>query len=129
MARFRSWLGSCPNPKISGGRIISRRAGKKKNRAFEALRRAANSIGNSPKDPLYGFFHKIKRKHGHAYATKATANKLATIIYNMVTKKEAFNYTTSEEHQKRMRKKSLKAAKRIIQKNEFSLEELGMSKN
>ena len=62
-AQFRSWLGSCPNPKVSGGRIISRRGGKKKNRALEALKKAANAIGNSPKDPLYGFFQKINRKN------------------------------------------------------------------
>lgn len=128
-ARFRSWLGSCPNPKVSGGKIISRKAQKKKNRAFDALKKAANAIGNSPKDPLYGFFQKINRKHGRVYAIKATANKLATIIWNMVTKKEAFNYMTSEEHLQKVRQKSLRAAKKIIQKNDFSLEELGISKN
>lgn len=36
-ANFRSWLGSCPNPKVSGGRVISKRSHKKKNRAMEAL--------------------------------------------------------------------------------------------
>ncbi len=124
-ASFRSWLGSCPNPKVSGGRIISRRGVKKKNRALEALKKAANAIGNSKKDPLYGFFQKINRKHGRVYAIKATANKLATIIYNMATKKEAFNYMNSEQHQKRMRQKSLNAARKIIQKNELTLVELG----
>ena len=28
-AQFRSWLGTCPNPKVSGGRIISRRGNQK----------------------------------------------------------------------------------------------------
>ena len=111
-AQFRSWLGTCPNPKVSGGRIISRRGIKKKNRAFEALKKAANAIGNSKKDQLYGFFQKINRKHGRVYAIKATANKLATIIYNMATKKEAFNYMNSEEHLKRMLpKKSIRCQK------------------
>lgn len=128
VAHFRSWLGSCPNPKVSGGRIISRRGTKKKNRALEALKRAANSIGNSKTDPLYGFFQKMNRKYGRLYAIKATANKLATIIYMMATKGEAYNYMTSEQHQFKLRQKSLKAARNIIHKNGLTLEELGFQR-
>lgn len=127
-AHFRSWLGSCPNPKISGGKIISRRGAKKKNRAFEALKKAANAIGNSKKDPLYGFFQKQNQRHGRPYAIKATANKLATIIYHMVTKKQPFNYMNSEQQLERKRQKSLKYAKKLITNNKFSLEDLGFQR-
>lgn len=125
---FCSWLNSCPNPKISGGKIIGRRAGKKKNHALEALKKAANAIGNSSKHPLYGFFQRMNQAHGRSYTIKALANKLAICIYNMATKKEGFNYMSSEQHQIIQRKKSLKAAKKIIQKNDFSLEELGFQR-
>lgn len=125
--QFRSWLGSCPNPKISGGKIISRRSSKKKNRAFEALKKAANAIGNSPKHELYSFFHKMNRRKGRAYAIKATANKLATIIYCMATRGEEYQYIDAEEHAKKIRQKKLNAAKKLIQRNEFSLQELGLT--
>jgi len=105
-AHFRSWLGSCPNPKVSGGRIISRRGNKKKNRALNALKKAANSIGNSKKHELHGKFQKFNRRYGRPYAIKAIANTLATIIYHMATKKEPYNYMNSEEQQQRKRQKN-----------------------
>ena len=127
VGQFRSWLGSCPNPKISGGKVISRRSAKKHNRAFEALRRAANVIGNSPKHELYSFFHKMNKRRGRPYAIKATANKLATIIYCMATKGEEYQYIDPEKHAQKVRQKKLNAAKKLIQRNEFSLEELGLT--
>lgn len=125
---FTSWLGSCPNPKISGGKILARRGKKKKGRALEALKKAANAIGNSPKDPLYGFFQKKNRQHGRPYAIKATANKIAICIYHMATKGEKFNYISEEEQLEKQRNRKLNAAKKIIQKNGFSLEELGFQR-
>lgn len=127
VAQFRSWLGSCPNPKVSGGKVISRRSPKKRNRAFEALKRAANTIGNSPKHELYSFFHKMNQRKGRPYAIKATANKLATIIYCMATKGEEYQYIDPEKHAQKMRQKKLNAAKKLILRNEFSLEELGLT--
>jgi len=125
VAQFRSWLGSCPNPKVSGGKIISRRGAKKNGRALEALKKAANAIGNSKKHDLYGKFQKFNRQHGRPYAIKAIANTLATIIYHMATKKEPYNYRNSEEHKERKRQKNLNTAKRIIQQNDLSMVELG----
>jgi len=81
VGQFRSWLGSCPNPKVSGGRIISRRGNKKNNRALNALKRAANSIGNSKKHELHGKFQKFNRRYGRPYAIKAIANTTKKLEY------------------------------------------------
>ena len=99
---------------------------KKKNRAADALRLAANTIGNSPSHPLYAFFQGQLRKKGRAHAIVATAHKLAIILYHMVTRQEPFSYMSSEEYQDKMRKQSLRAAKKIIGKHQFSLQELGL---
>src|SRR5438128_9461391 len=44
---FCSWLGLCPQHKISGGKVLSRRVRPGVNRAAQALRLAARSLGHS----------------------------------------------------------------------------------
>lgn len=87
---FVSWLRLAPNNKISGGKVLSSRTPKGKNRLALALRQAANSIGNQKKGPLVAFFKKIAFKKDRASAITATARKLATIIFQMIIKKEEF---------------------------------------
>jgi len=95
---------------------------------IEALKKAANVVGNSKKNVLYGFFQRMNQRHGRTYAIKATANKIAICIYHMATKGEAFNYVSEEQRLEKLRQKNLKTAQKIIQKNGFSLEELGFQR-
>jgi transposase len=87
---FVSWLNLCPNNKISGGKLISSTLMKKKpNAASQAFRNAANAVQRS--DHWLGdYFRRMKAKGGNKYATVATANKIATIYYKMVSCKQAF---------------------------------------
>lgn len=124
---FCSWLNLAPKTDVSGGKVLSTKIPKKKNRAADALRLAANTIGNSPSHPLYAFFQGQLRKKGRAHAIVATAHKLAVIFYHMVTRQEPFNYMSSEEYQEKRRQQSLRAARKIIGKHQFSLEELGLA--
>ena len=86
-----------------GGRLISSRTPKGKNQLSQILRQAANSIGNTKKHPLKDFFNRIAFRKGRGAAITATARKLATIIYHMLTKKEAFSphYHDQAEFQRR----------------------------
>lgn len=87
---FVSWLNLSPNNKISGGKLISSKLLKKKpNAASQAFRIAANTLQKS-NHWLGAYFRRMKFKGGNKYAVVATANKLATIFYKMVTTKEAF---------------------------------------
>lgn len=98
---FNSWMNQCPNNKISGGKVISSKVMKKKtNAASQAFRRAANALQKS--DIWLGqYFRRMKTKGGHKYAVIATANKLATIYYIMVTEKKEFNPLTSKQNQQK----------------------------
>ena len=87
---FVSWLRLAPNNKISGGKILSSRTPKGKNKLALALRQAANSIGNSKDHPLKTFFNRISYRKGRGAAITATARKLAAIIYHMIVRKEDF---------------------------------------
>jgi transposase len=84
--QFTSWLRLAPNNKISGGKILSSRTPRGKNYLAASLRNAANSIGLMKTGALKAFFSRIAFKKGRAAAITATARKLATIIWSMVTR-------------------------------------------
>lgn len=92
---FSSWLKLAPNNKISGGRVLSHRIPQGSNRLKIALRNAANAVGNLKDSDLGKFFKKIAFKKGRQTAINATARKIAVIIWNMVTKKQAYNPTNN----------------------------------
>ncbi|WPV65941.1 IS110 family transposase [Chitinophaga sp. LS1] len=96
---FVSWLNLCPNTKKSGGKIISSKLMKKKpNSASQAFRMAANGVQRS--DHWLGdYFRRMKAKGGNKYAIVATANKIATIYYKMVTNKVEFNPLDLQQYQ------------------------------
>lgn len=80
---FASWLGLCPNNKVTGGKVKRRRTRKTDNRAAAALRLAAQSLARSD-SALGAFYRRIKARHGAPIANVATAHKLARIIYHML---------------------------------------------
>jgi len=109
--QFTSWLRLAPNNKISGGRVLSSHLPKGSNRLKIAFRRAANVIGNLKEGYLNDFFRRINYKKGRVTAISATARKLAVIIYNMLSKGEAYKPPT--EYLFLDQKRKLKLVKRI----------------
>jgi len=84
--QFLSWTNVVPNNKISGGKILSSKVKKKKNRVGQAFRTAASTLWRA-KNPLGEYLRRKKAKRGAGQAIVATARKLASIYYQMVTKK------------------------------------------
>ena len=82
--QFASWLGLSPNNKITGGKVIKSESKKTTNRATQAFRLAARSLHHS-QSALGAFYRRQQAKHGPAIAIKATAHKLARIVYTMLT--------------------------------------------
>ena len=121
---FTAWLSLSPNNRISGGRILSSKTFKRKNRLSEALLRAANVIGNMKDNPLSEFFHRIAYKKGRMHAITATARKLAVIIWNMLTKKEQFSYISNDDYKEQIRQHKVRKAQRLIKSAGISLNEL-----
>jgi hypothetical protein len=87
---FTSWLGLCPDNRISGGKVLSVKTRKVKNRAATALRIAAQALHRSP-SYLGHFDRRMRAKLGAPKAITATAHKLARIIYHMVTTRQAYD--------------------------------------
>jgi transposase len=80
---FSSWLGLCPNNKITGEKVKGRSTRKVVNRASIALRIAAQSLSNSY-SALGAFYRRIRKRLGSPKAITATAHKLACIFYRML---------------------------------------------
>lgn len=100
-SHFRSWLNLCPNNKVSGGKLISSKLLKKKpNAASHAFKMAANTLQRS-NHWLGDYFRRMKSRGGNKFAVVATANKIATIFYRMVTKQEAFKPVELELYQQK----------------------------
>jgi len=87
---FASWLGLCPEKKISGGKVLYTKSRRVRSRVATALRMGAHSLHHA-KDYLGEFFRRITRKLGKPQATTATAHKLARIIYHLLRTKEPYN--------------------------------------
>ena len=80
---FASWLGLCPDHRISGGKVLSAHTRTVKSRAAYALRLAAYSAGKSY-SALGDYFRRMRARLGAPKAITATAHKLARIIYHLL---------------------------------------------
>ena len=113
---FVSWLNLCPNNKISGGKLISSTLMKKKpNPASQAFRNAANAVQRSD-NWLGDYFRRMKAKGGNKYATVATANKIATIYYKMVSCRQEFRPVELAAYQEKYKQvKIMYLERRLLQ--------------
>lgn len=110
---FCSWLGLCPNNKVSGGKILSSRTQPCSNRAAQALRLAAQSLWNS-QSYLGHYYRRMRTRHGSPKAITATAHKLARIVYHLLKTGKSFDETVFADqenlHKKRLERKLRKQA-------------------
>jgi len=86
---FASWLGLCPDHRISGGRILGRATRPVVSRARNALRLCAYTLSNS-KSWLGAKYRRLKHKLGAPKAIVAMAHHLARLIYRMIKSGQAY---------------------------------------
>ena len=88
---------------------------KKPNPSSQAFRNAANAVQRS--DHWLGdYFRRKKAKGGNKYAVTATAGKIATIYYQMITKKEEFKPLDLNEYQQKHKKAKIAYLERMLNK-------------
>ena len=111
-----TWLALCPDNDISGGRVLWRGARKLKNRAGQLFRVAAYALHRSP-TRLGDYLRRMKARVGPAAATTATAHKIATIFYVMVTRQVEYDdtlwATRDADRDRRLQAKLRRQAKRL----------------
>jgi transposase len=82
-AHFASWLGLCPDNRISGDKVLSKGTRHVVNRAATALRMAATTLLNS-RSYLGAQYRRLRTKLGAPKAITAMAHKLARLVYRML---------------------------------------------
>jgi transposase len=117
---FCSWLGLCPDNRISGGKVLSSKTRRVVNRATDALRIAASSLERS-QSALGGFYRRMKAKLGAAEGVTATAHKLARIIYRLIKYGEAYVRQGIEDYEKRFQTRKLNALQKSANAMGFDL--------
>jgi transposase len=82
-AHFSSWLGLCPDNRISGDRVLRRGTRRVINRAATALRMAATTLIRS-RSYLGAQYRRLRTKLGAPKAITAMAHRLARLVYRML---------------------------------------------
>ena len=108
---FASWLRLCP-PQDESNKTKKRRSHRKgTNRVSIALRMAARAAGKTM-TPLGVFYRRIRSRLGGLGAVKATAHKLACLVYRMLKYGEEYVAQSMEEYEAKIKAKTLDTLKR-----------------
>jgi transposase len=89
---FVSWLGLCPDNRVSGGKILSVQPRAVKNRAALALRMSAQALYRC-QSYLGSYYRRMRAKLGGPKAITAAAHKLARVVYQLLTTRQSFQET------------------------------------
>ncbi len=104
---FVSWLGLCPDNRISGGKLLQSKTRHVVNRAAGALRIAAQSLKNSA-TALGVFYRRMRARLGAPKAITATDHKLARIVYCLLKYGEEYVDAGERYYEEKYRKALLK---------------------
>ena len=102
---FASWLGLCPDNRISGGQVLAVQTRHVKHRVAQALRTAAQSLHRS-QSALGAYFRRMRATLGAPKAITATAHKLARILYHLLTTRQPYEDTHVAAAEARYRQRS-----------------------
>jgi transposase len=120
---FASWLRLSPPQHQSNKTNRRRRHGTGTNRVTIALRLAARSVGRTA-TPLGLFYRRIRSRIGGLGAVKATAHKLACLIYRMLKYGQEYVTQSMEEYEAKMKANLLKSLRRKAAAMGFQLSPL-----
>jgi transposase len=103
---FTSWLGLCPDNRISGGKVLSCHTRRVVNPVSDALRIAATTLEHS-QTALGAFYRRMKGRLGPASAVTATAHKLARLIYRLLKYGQSYVRQGAEIYEQKCRQRLL----------------------
>jgi transposase len=108
---FASWLGLCPDNRISGGKILSARTRHVVSRLAIALRLAAQSLHTS-RSYLGEYFRRIRSRLGAPAAITAAAHKIAPILYHLITTRQRYDESVFALMEQRAQQRQISTLKK-----------------
>ena len=112
---FASWLGLCPDNRISGGRKLSANTRSVKSPLANILRMSVQNYHRS-ESALGDWFRRLRSKLGTKGAVTAAAHKLARILYAMVKTRKPYDpkLTTNQTINKHRKENSLRRQAKLL---------------
>jgi transposase len=117
---FCAWLGLAPKHDITGGKVLSNRTLKTRNRAGQAFRLAANSVKKAD-CPFGVMYRRLRSRLGPAQATVATAHAIARVVYKMLKYKVEYDPLSVNEYQKQYDQQQVKYMRKRAAKLGYQL--------
>ncbi len=105
-AHFSSWLGLCPDNRISGDHVLRRGTRRVINRAATALRMAATTLLRS-RSYLGAQYRRLHTKLGAPKAITAMAHRLARLVYRILKYGQQHVDKGAEYHEQRNRQRQI----------------------
>src|SRR6266852_5908061 len=110
-AHFASWLGLCPDNRISGDKVLSRGTRRVVNRAATSLRMAAVTLLRS-RTYLGAQYRRLRTKLGAPKAITAMAHRLARLVYRMLKYGQQYVHKGAEYYERRNRQQQIEFLKK-----------------
>lgn len=108
---FASWLGLCPDNRVSGGRVLSAKTRDVRSRAAYALRLAAQALHHSH-SALGEYYRRMRARLGTPKAITAAAHKLARILYHLLTTQQAYSDSVFAEYEAQYQQRRVRRLQR-----------------
>jgi transposase len=105
-AHFSSWLGLCPDNRISGDKLLGKGTRHVVNRAATALRLAARNLIRS-RSYLGAQYRRLRTKLGAPKAITAMAHRLARLVYRMLKYGQQYIDKGTEYYENRYRQQQI----------------------
>ncbi len=117
---FASWLGLCPDNRVSGGRVLAAKTRAVRSRAAYALRMAAQTLHHSH-SALGAYYRRMRARLGAPKAITAAAHKLARILYHLLTTQQAYNDSVFAEYEGQYQQRRVRRLHREAQALGYTL--------
>ena len=105
-SNFASWLGLCPDNRITGDKVVGRGTRRVVSRAATALRQAANTLLRS-RSYLGAQYRRLRTKLGAPKAVTAMAHRLARLVYRMLKYGQAYVDKGTQYYEERFRQQQI----------------------
>ncbi len=116
---FASWVGLCPEKRVSGGKVLSRKTRKVAHRAATALRLGAHSLSRA-KGYFGEFFRRMRSKLGTASAITATAHKIARVLFHVLLTKKPYSETVFHHCEEQSRQRAQSRLRKYAHHSDFN---------
>jgi hypothetical protein len=110
-AHFASWLGLCPDNRVSGDKVLKRGTRHVVNRAATALRLAATTLIRS-RSYLGAQYRRLRTRLGAPKAITAMAHRLARLVYRMLKYGQEYVDKGTQFYEQRLREQQLQLLKK-----------------